>query len=60
MAPVTIGASDVCQRNLRLDDKTAAQMLAGCGEFADWLNGQFQHWLAANAALAISVVKPNT
>jgi purine nucleosidase len=59
-APITIGASDVCQRNLQLDDKTAAQMLAGHGEFADWLNGQFQHWLAANAALASSVVKPNT
>jgi inosine-uridine nucleoside N-ribohydrolase len=59
-APITIGASDVCQRNLRLDDITAAQMLAGHGEFADWLNGQFQHWLAANAALATSVVKPNT
>jgi inosine-uridine nucleoside N-ribohydrolase len=59
-APITIGASDVCQRHLRLDDKTAAQMLAGHGEFADWLNGQFQHWLAENAALASSVVKPNT
>ena len=59
-APVTIGASDVCQRHLRLDDKTAAKMLAGHGEFADWLNGQFQHWLAENAALASSVVKPNT
>jgi purine nucleosidase len=59
-APITIGASDVCQRNLRLDGKTAGQMLAGHGEFADWLNGQFQRWLAANAALATSVVKPNT
>jgi inosine-uridine nucleoside N-ribohydrolase len=59
-APITIGAADVCQRSLRLDDETAARMLAGHGEFADWLNGQFQHWLAANAALVISVVKPNT
>jgi purine nucleosidase len=59
-APITIGASDVCQRHLRLDDKTAAQMLVGHGEFAQWLEGQFQHWLEANAALAARVVGPHT
>ncbi len=59
-APITIGASDVCQRHLRLDDKTAQRMLTGHGPFAEWLNGQFQGWLNANADLAASVVKPHT
>jgi len=59
-APITIGASEVCQQHLRLTDQGAAQMLHGHGEFAEWLNGQFQQWLMANAELAASVVKPHT
>jgi inosine-uridine nucleoside N-ribohydrolase len=59
-APITIGASSVCQEHLRIDDKRAAQMLQGHGEFAEWLNAQFQHWITANADLAASVVKPHT
>jgi len=59
-APITIGSSDVCQQHLRLTDQGAAQMLGGHGEFGDWLNGEFQKWLASNAELAASVVKPHT
>jgi len=59
-APVTIGSSEVCQQHLRLTDRGAAQMLRGHGEFAEWLNGQFQQWLSANADLAASVVAPHT
>jgi purine nucleosidase len=59
-APITIGSSDVCQRYLRLDNRTAEEMLTGHGRFAEWLNGKFQVWLAANADLAASVVKPQT
>lgn len=59
-APITIGASSVCQQHLRLDDKSAADMLKGHGEYAEWLNAQFQHWLASNADLAASAVKPHT
>jgi inosine-uridine nucleoside N-ribohydrolase len=59
-APVTIGSSDVCQRHLRLDNRTAEEMLTGHGRFAEWLNGKFQVWLAANADLAAQVVKPQT
>lgn len=59
-APITIGSSDVCQQHLRLTDREAAQMLKGHGPFAEWLNGQFQQWLTANAELAARVVKPHT
>jgi purine nucleosidase len=59
-APITIGSSDVCQQHLRLDNESAARMLEGHGELAEWLNGQFQKWLAANADLAAGVVKPHT
>ncbi len=59
-APITIGASSVCQQHLRLDDESAAEMLRGHGEFAEWLNAQFQRWLTSNADLAASVVKPHT
>lgn len=59
-APITIGSSSVCQQHLRLDDKSAAGMLRGHGEFAEWLNAQFQQWLTSNAGLAANVVKPHT
>ena len=59
-APITIGSSEVCQQHLRLDQEGATRMLKGHGPFAEWLNGQFQNWLAANAELAASVVKPHT
>jgi len=58
-APITIGSSEVCQQHLRLTDQSAAQMLHGHGEFAEWLNGQFQQWLTSNADLAASVVRPH-
>jgi purine nucleosidase len=59
-APITIGAADVCQQHLRLDDQSAAKMLRGHGEMAEWLNTLLQDWLKNNAALAASVVKPRT
>jgi purine nucleosidase len=59
-APITIGAADVCQQHLMLDDKSAAKMLEGHGEFAEWLNTLFQNWVTNNADLVASVVKPRS
>ncbi len=57
-APITIGAADVCQAHLKLDDQSAAQMLRGHGEMAEWLDTLFENWIAHNADLAASVVSP--
>ena len=59
-APITIGAADVCQKHLILDDQSAAKMLQGHGEFAEWLNTQLQNWITNNADLVASVVKPRS
>jgi purine nucleosidase len=59
-APVTIGAADVCQAHLRLDDYSAARMLRGHGDMAEWLNTLTQDWIKNNAELVASVVKPRT
>jgi inosine-uridine nucleoside N-ribohydrolase len=57
-APITIGSADVCQAHLTLDDQSAARMLKGHGEFAEWLNLLFQNWITNNADLVASVVSP--
>lgn len=57
-APITIGSADVCQAHLTLDDQSAAHMLRGHGEFAEWLNELFQNWITNNADLVASVVSP--
>ncbi len=59
-APITIGGADVCQQHLMLDDKSAAKILQGHGEFAEWLNTLFQNWVTNNADLVASVVKPRS
>jgi purine nucleosidase len=57
-APVTIGGTEVCRKHLELDDKGAARLLQGHGEFAEWLNTLFQDWVTHNADLVASVVSP--
>jgi purine nucleosidase len=58
-APITIGGTEVCQKHLELDDKGAALLLQGHGEFAEWLNSLFQNWVTRNADLVASVVSPH-
>lgn len=57
-APITIGSTSVTHQYLELDDKGAAQMLEGHGEFAQWLNSLFQNWVTNNANLVAQVVRP--
>jgi purine nucleosidase len=57
-APITIGSAEVCQAHLTLDDQSAAHMLNGHGEFAEWLNTLFQNWITNNTDLVASVVSP--
>ncbi len=57
-APITIGSTDVTHKYLELDDKSAARMLRGHGEFAEWLNTLFDNWIVNNADLVASVVSP--
>jgi inosine-uridine nucleoside N-ribohydrolase len=57
-APITIGGTEICQKYLELDDKVAARMLQGHGEFAEWLNTLFDDWITHNADLVASVVSP--
>jgi purine nucleosidase len=57
-APITIGSTDVTHKYLELDDKSAARMLHGHGEFAEWLNTLFDDWITHNADLVASVVSP--
>jgi purine nucleosidase len=57
-APITIGSTSVTHQYLELDDKGAAQMLEGHGEFAQWLNSLFQDWVTNQAALVAQVVRP--
>jgi purine nucleosidase len=58
-APITIGGTEVCQKHLELDDKGAARLLQGHGEFAEWLNTLFQDWVTHNADLVARVVSPH-
>ncbi|HXA77286.1 MAG TPA: nucleoside hydrolase [Candidatus Acidoferrales bacterium] len=57
-APITIGGTEVCRKYLELDGKSAARMLHGHGEFAEWLNTLFDNWVTNNAELVASVVSP--
>jgi purine nucleosidase len=57
-APITIGSTDVTHKYLELDEKSAARMLHGHGEFAGWLDTLFDNWIANDADLVASVVSP--